>query len=128
MKLVRAVDRLEVRGRLAAPCLDGVGLVWSRDEVRVTRDLEPGELIAIDMYQLEGYVPYEGAAPDTWGARLEERVTRDTQDLGFVYDVAGQVIGQVVELDGGMISWRARAPLARGLALLEPAPTAPLAG
>ncbi|MGA2270210.1 MAG: hypothetical protein ABSH44_17195 [Bryobacteraceae bacterium] len=100
MKLLRAVERLETGFVVGGPgpgC--EVGLVWTRDESRVDRALEQGEWIAHDLYEVAAA---EGAPACS---RLVERVTTDGNDLGWVYDPAGQVVGRVVEIDGTLISF-----------------------
>jgi hypothetical protein len=97
MKLVRAVERLE--GRLSAVVGGDVGLVWSRDERRVEREPGAGEYVACDMRYVGPLV--EGVTPTV---RLEERITRGVNDLGWVYDDAGAVVGRVMELNGSLIT------------------------
>ena len=82
MTLLRRALLKRLEARAARPALGPVGLVWSRDESLLAGILEPGEYIARDMHVL---VP-EGGSPAV--VRMEERVTRDAQDLGWVYDAA----------------------------------------
>ena len=121
--------KLEARASTArrAAAAGGVGIVWSRDDLRITRELEPGELVAVDMHVV---VP-EGEAPAA--VRMVERVTTDVSDLGWVYDAAGAVVGRMTEVDGSLVAWEACAgrPLgqARALALpLPPERAAPIGG
>jgi hypothetical protein len=100
MRLLRAVERLESAAAAAAPV--GVGLVWTRDEALVDRDLEAGEYVACDVRRV---VSIGEGGELLWCVRLEERVTRDRSDLGFVYGPGGEVAGRVVALDGSLISW-----------------------
>lgn len=69
--------KLEARASTVKRAAAGAGIVWSRDDVRVTRELEPGELAAVDMHVA---VP-EGESPAV--VRMVERVTLDAWDLGF---------------------------------------------
>jgi hypothetical protein len=93
--------------------------VWSRDDLRIAGGLDPGELVAVDMYVLAP----EGESPAA--VRMVERVTLDASDLGFVYDAAGALVGRMTEVDGSLVAWEACAPQARALALdLPPRPGA----
>jgi hypothetical protein len=118
-----SLKKLEARASTARRVAGGVGIVWSRDDVRVVRALEPGELVAVDMTILEP----AGESPAA--VRMVERVTLDPCDLGFVYDAGGAVIGRMTELDGSLLTWEACAPLARALVLGAPPepPRPPLA-
>jgi hypothetical protein len=98
-----SLKKLEARAFAARRAAGGVGIVWSRDDVRVKRELEPGELVAVDMHRI-GSV---GVGVDqTWCVRVVERVTLEEEDLGWVYDAAGVVVGRVTESDGSMLTWR----------------------
>ena len=96
--------KLESRASTVKRAAAGVGIVWSRDDLRVTSELEPGELAAVDMHVA---VP-EGESPAV--VRMVERVTLDASDLGFVYDAAGLVAGRMTEADGSLVAWEACAP------------------
>jgi hypothetical protein len=101
MKLLRAVAKIEER--LAADLAGQgceVGLVWTCDEVIVDRVLETGEFLARDMHELDP--AGEGL---THRVLVVERVTRDANDLGWVYDAADVEVGRVVEMDGSLISY-----------------------
>jgi hypothetical protein len=120
--LIRSVCRLEA-GAAKRRAVGRVGLVWSCDESLVLGGLGPGELVARDVYFLEG----GGAALGPW-VRVVERLTADVADLGFVYGPGGELLGRVVELDGSMITWRPAvasesSPAASGAAV--PPPDAP---
>jgi hypothetical protein len=120
MTLLRRALLKKLEARFA-PALGPVGLVWSRDESLFDGLLEPGEYIARDMRVLAPEV--EGGTPAV--VRMEERVTRDANDLGWIYGAAGAVVGRVTELNGSLVSWRLAAPVALGLALDGPAAVLP---
>jgi hypothetical protein len=121
MTLLRAVGKLEAARAGAYSAPGTVGLVWSRDEVLFTGRLEEGEFIARDMHVLE-------LATDSLPAmtQMVERVTRDENDLGWVYDAAGAVLGRVVELEDSLIRWRHESAPAGLSVALVPVGLAPL--
>jgi hypothetical protein len=65
------------------------------------RELEPGEMLARDLYFLERD---EGGELRPW-VRGVERATFDACDLGVVYGPGGEVLGRLVEMDGSMLTW-----------------------
>ena len=123
MRLLRAIGRLEgaaaaAEEERAEAC--AIGVLWTDVEARVeARSLEPGEMIAADVYLVRAYADQE--FPDltaesdpasrcgTHEAVLRERVTRDAEDLGWVYRGApgpdARICGRVVESDGGMLTF-----------------------
>ena len=90
--------KLEARASTVKRAAAGAGIVWSRDDPRVTRELEPGELAAADM----PVAVAEGESP---------AVVLDASDLGFVHDAAGLVAGRMTEVDGSLAQ---RAPRSTG--------------
>ena len=108
--------KLEARASTVKRAAAGVGIVWSRDDLRITRELEPGELVAVEMHVA---VP-EGESP---------AVVLDASDLGFVYDAAGLVAGRMTEVDGSLVAWEGCAPGPGGAPralVLDPASECPL--
>ena len=89
--------KLEARASTVKRAAAGAGIVWSRDDPRVTRELEPGELAAADM----PVAVAEGESP---------AVVLDASDLGFVHDAAGLVAGRMTEVDGSLVAWEGCAP------------------
>lgn len=126
MRLLResALQRLEARAGSWSRAAAGIGIVWTRDESRVERELDPGEWIAVDMYRV---LSVGRNGDQTWCVRVVERVTRDEWDLGWVYDAAGAVIGRVTESDGSMLTWRPE-PAAAAEPASVPEAAAPLGG
>ena len=109
--LVRAVERLESaaqRGGSGRGCAGRAGVDVGRCARAEAAELGPGEYIACDLHLCgDGG---EGVKL----ARSVKRVTRDVQDLGRVYDAAGEAIGRVTQLDGGLITWARWSPHRRG--------------
>jgi hypothetical protein len=121
VRLVRRVERLEdVAAAGAAKALAPERyVVWSKDDLRAdASQLGPGDLIAADVTFHPSTSAALGGAPRDyfpWGhgaVVVAERITRDPDDLGLVYDasaVEGElvdgwrkhaVVGRVVDMDG----------------------------
>jgi hypothetical protein len=108
MRLLRRLEGLEAGAAVAeAEAEAAVGVVWSCDELRLdATQLEAGEYIACDSHRLD--------PPELFAScprvRLVERITRDADDLGYIYDAAGVRVGRVTAVDGNLVSYRAVRP------------------
>ena len=101
MRLIRQLQRLEASHALAETAGPAIGLAWSERDERVdVAQLEPGEYIAVDVHVLGEACP----EVDRWLVR--ERITRDSRDLGWVLDAAGEVVGRVAEISGSLLTLR----------------------
>jgi hypothetical protein len=81
VRLVRQSVLKKLEARVSVSRRIGCATVWTRDESRIVRELEPGEFVAADMYLLESI---GGGADLTWCVRLVERVTLDLETLKAV--------------------------------------------
>lgn len=101
MKLLRVVNELErlrvKRADLLGAADSKLGVSWSSRDAPFAGELAPGEFLAHDI-TIEDFC---GDVP-LW--RHSERVTRDRSDFGRVYDPAGAVVGDVVKVDGPLIT------------------------
>lgn len=99
VRLGKQVKRLETRAQLAADAeRESCGYVisYSPDNVKVDPStLAPGQHVAMDVH--------EGSANGTM--RRVERVSSDPDDLGYVYNLAGDMIGRIIEQDGVFFSY-----------------------
>jgi len=102
MRLIKQVGKLEAAAAARVEDRRAVGIAWTIHEAVVDASaLAPGEYIAVDIRMEAG----EGGdcQADFW--HVFERITTDERDLGVVRNAAGDRIGIVVGLDGGLISW-----------------------
>lgn len=98
-RLLRVVDELaklrKDRAAERAASKRRVGIVWSHCDHRVDDvELAEGEWLALDVTLGETV-----GEVDTW--RTRERITRDPEDYGLVYDAAGDVVGRVAGRGAG---------------------------
>lgn len=99
VRLGKSVKRLETRaevdGRSARDRGCGFVISYTPDNVTVDASkLAAGELVALDVFVI-----------DRGRMRTTERVTTDPDDLGFVYDPDGAMVGRVVEVDRPYFSY-----------------------
>lgn len=99
MRLGKAIKRLETRATVAAgeERDRGVGYVinYTGDSVDVDAGaVGPGQFVALDVHVMDGVT-----------VRTVERVTDDADDVGWVYDAEGGLIGRVVEVDRPYFSY-----------------------
>jgi hypothetical protein len=84
----------------AGPEPGGVGLAWSSADTRVdAAQLGIGEYIAADVHVL-------GALEGVEDWSIQERITRDSWDLGVVYDAGDVAVGRVVAIDASLLTLR----------------------
>jgi hypothetical protein len=102
VRMIKRLDRLEEAAAAAEVAGAPIGICWSSYEGnRVDAAmLERGELIAADV--TIDYVDGFGVP----NILVEERVTRDEADVGWVYDRQHEKIGRVVEIEGTLLTWR----------------------
>ena len=102
MRLIKQVGKLEAAASARVEDRGAVGIAWTIHEAVVDASaLAPGEYIAVDI-RMEASDRGDCQA-DFW--HVFERITTDERDLGVVRNAAGDRIGIVVGLDGGLISW-----------------------
>jgi len=102
MKLLRVVDELQKlrmeRAQSRAAAGSRIGIAWSHCEKRLDDVvLAEGEFLALD-------VTIEGAIGEVPLWRTEERVTRDPDDYGRVFDGDGLRIGAVRSIKNGLVT------------------------
>ena len=120
MRLISRLDALEKQKRLQADSAPSpeiadqlaagarIGIVWTASDFRVDpRQAAPGEHVAVDLVierdQSEN-------REQTGKLRTRERFTDDPDDLGLVYDLAGDRIGRVVAAPAGYLRWELDSP------------------
>jgi hypothetical protein len=74
----------------------GYVISYTPDNVTVPVEaLGEGDLVALDVHATE----LQG------GVRTVERITRDPDDLGYVYDAGGEIIGRLLEVNRPFFSY-----------------------
>ncbi len=112
MRLIRRLKDLEqaARRRQAAAAGAGVGIAWSSSDVRLSdEELAAAPFLAVDVW-------ITGRIQEVLTWRTVQRASASAEDRGRVYDESGRVVGQVVSVDGRMVTWREvrTAPAPRG--------------
>jgi hypothetical protein len=102
VKLLRVVDELQKlrseRKLLRAVAESPVGIAWSHCEKRLDDvELSDGEFLALD-------VTISGAIGEVPLWRTAERITRDPEDYGQVFDSAGELVGAVRSIKNGLVT------------------------
>ena len=102
MRLLRVVDELQKlraeRAQLRKAAESRIGIAWSHCDRRLDDvELAAGELLALD-------ITIVGAIGEIPQWRTVERVTRDPNDYGAVYDAAGVRVGSVRAIKGGLVT------------------------
>ena len=104
MRLLKVVGKLEAAAAEAQEAeRPAVGVAWSSAETVDAACLDVGEYIATDVTILG-----EIGGTEEW--RTVERVTRDRNDLGGVFDAGGRRIGRVTAIDGSLVTLERAAP------------------
>ncbi|HLJ49099.1 MAG TPA: hypothetical protein VKU01_23955 [Bryobacteraceae bacterium] len=102
-RLLRLVSDLEARHEERKQALSGVpiAIAWCESElISEAVELGPGEHIAADHHIVEP----ESDLPARW--RTVERISTTPGDLGWIYDAAGQRVGEVVSDRGGLVEFK----------------------
>lgn len=102
MKLLRVVDELQrlrkERADAKAAEKSRIAIVWSHCEKRLDDvALREGEFLALDLTLTDLVGDME-----TW--RTVERVTRDPDDYGRVFDARGLLAGKVASIKNGLVT------------------------